>query len=183
MRRTQVVGVLLLAGGAAALAACATGGGGVEAETLQETAVGVLTFQGGTISELKERRNRGPFRRYDLAPDALVEVVAEAARKARGPDGRPIRTVWVRRRAREVVAKEPAPDAKGDGYQQPWRSAMVAMVHEIPGEPEASRLEIHAMDKGPFHRGRIDWEGAMPGWIAEVLAGPRRYPGGIKPIP
>ncbi|MGW8320291.1 MAG: hypothetical protein ACWGSD_01930, partial [Thermodesulfobacteriota bacterium] len=48
-------------------------------------------------------------------------------------------------------------------------SAMVAMVHPVPGEPQASRLEIHAMNKGPFHRGVIDWERSMPRWIEEVL--------------
>jgi len=151
-------------------------------EVLGEVAGGVLTLQGGTLSELRNRRGTGPFRRYDISPDALLDVVADAARKARGPDGRPIDTVWVKRGAMEVVAKEPAPEAKSDRYTEPWRSAMVAIVHPIVGEQGASRLEIHAMDKGPFHKGRIRWEARMPGWIDEVLRAPRLYPGGIKPI-
>jgi hypothetical protein len=178
--RRGVVLLLVLVPGLAS--ACAGGGGG-DSEMVEEVAVGLVTLQGGTISELKERRGRGPFRRYDLPPDALLQVVAEAAGRARGPDGRPLRTVWIRRRSMEVVAKEPAPDAKGAGYAEPWRSAMVAMVHPVPGDPAASRLEIHAMDKGPFHRGRVDWERSLPGWIDEVLAAPQRTPGGLKPLP
>jgi hypothetical protein len=163
------------------LVACA-GAGDLDAEQVQEVAVGVITLQGGTISELRGRSGEGPFRRYEVSPDEMLDVVSRAARRAEGPNGRPLETVWVRRPSREVVAKEPAPDAKGSGYTEPWRSAMVARVQPIAGEPDASRVEIHAMDKGPFHRGRIDWERDMPRWIDEVLAEPRLYPGGIQPI-
>jgi hypothetical protein len=47
---------------------------------------------------------------------------------------------------------------------------MLAVVHPVPGDPHASQVEIHAIQRGPFHRGRVAWELDMPGWIDEVLA-------------
>ncbi|MDJ0972896.1 MAG: hypothetical protein QNJ98_00375 [Planctomycetota bacterium] len=152
-------------------------------EDVRETAVNVLTLQSGTISELKDLRNTGPFTTYDLPPDELLSVVEDAARKARGEGDHPVRAIFVSERRGEVVAKERgAEDAADDGYEKPFRSAMVATVHPILGEPTKSRLEIHAMQRGPFHKGRVQWERDMPGWIDAVIAERANPPPRIRPI-
>ncbi len=152
-------------------------------EDVQETAVNVLTLQSGTISELKDLRGTGPFRDYALPPEELLTVVEEAARKARGEGDTPVRAIFVSERSGEVVAKERAgDDADYEGYDKPFRSAMVATVHPILGEGERSKLEIHAMHRGPFRRGHVQWERDMPRWIDEVLAARANPQSRIRPI-
>jgi hypothetical protein len=149
---------------AAALCACVS-------DTVRETAVNVVTLQQGNVSELRRMRGRGPFLHYAVAPDTMLEVVEAAARRARGKGGLPVSAVFASTRSMEVIAKERRPaDADDDGYGEPWLSAMVATVHPVEGEPGASRVEIHAVHRGPFHRGVVAWEASMPGWIAEELA-------------
>ena len=166
------------------LPACSGGASSqLDSETIKEVAGEVLTFQSGTVNELRRRRGKGPFTHYDLPPDELLTVVYRAAKKARGVDGQPIRGVWKRKISMEVVAKERTAEfVESEKYDDPWRTAMLAMVHPVPGKPNESRLEIHATSKGPFHKGRIAWTHTMPCWIREVLAEPEPLPGGIKRI-
>jgi hypothetical protein len=56
---------------------------------------------------------------------------------------------------------------------------MLAVVHPVRGRPGASRVEIHAIQRGPFHQGQVAWARDMPTWIDEVLAD--RAP--LAPIP
>lgn len=154
--------VLLLA--APLLAGCVS-------DDVKETAETVLTLQSGTMSELRDRRGTGPFTTYDLTPDVLLGVVEEAARMARGAGGEPVRAVFVSERRGEVVAKErEGEDAQDDGYSAPFRTAMLAVVHRVPGRADQARLEVHMIQRGPFHRGVINWTRDMPGWIQAVLS-------------
>lgn len=158
-----LAGLLLLGG-------CA---GGISDRAL-DSAVTVATLRDGTMSALRERRGQGPFQRYDVAPDVLLDAVARAAAQARGRGNRPVKAIFTSRRRGEVVAKErSAEDADSTGYAKPFLSAMLAIVHEIPGEPQAARLEIHETSSGPFHLGAVRWRADMPGWIAAELARPR----------
>jgi hypothetical protein len=158
---TRVALVLLLS---PLLAACVS-------DDVKETAETVLTLQSGTVSELRDRRGNGPFTTYDLAPEVMLGVVEAAARKARGADGEPVRAVFVSELRGEVVAKERAGEgAQDDGYTAPFRTAMLAVVHRVPGRGDQSRVEIHMIQRGPFHRGVVDWTRDMPGWIQAVLA-------------
>lgn len=150
---------------------CAGGLGDRAVESLAT----VATLRSGTMSELRAQRGLGPFRRYEVAPDVLLEAVAAAATHARGRGNRPVKAIFTSRRRGEVVAKERAPgDADSTGYAKPFVSAMLAVVHGIPGEPHAARLEIHETHSGPFHVGAVRWRGDMPGWIEGELA--RRAP-------
>ena len=160
-----------------AASACATGPMGNQ---VTEVAENVLTLQRGTMSELRTRRGQGPFVTYEVAPEEMLEVLEQAARMARGAGGRPVSAVFVSKLRREVVAKErTAEQAHDDSYGPPFRSAMLAVVHPVRGRPGASKVEIHAIQRGPFHQGQVDWERSMPGWIEEVLAD--RAP--LAPIP
>jgi hypothetical protein len=136
-----------------------------------EAAGNVLTLQTGTMTELRGRRGQGPFRAYDVPPREMVEVLGEAVRKARGLGGEPVTAIWVKPRRGEVYAKERTADlAADDFYDGPFRTAMIAFVHPVPGRPDASRVEIHAITRGPFHGGAVQWERDMPGWIDEALS-------------
>jgi hypothetical protein len=131
----------------------------------------VATLQSGTISELRDKRGSGPFQTYEIAPDAMLEVVEQAARKARGAGGAPVQAVFVYENGREVVAKERTLDEANDtDYKPTWRTAMFAVVYPVVGRKDASRVEIHAVQRGPFHRGVVQWTRDMPRWIDEVLA-------------
>lgn len=177
MRRALGLALVLLGG-------CAGGSGSVDSETLKEVAGNVLTLQSGTISELRAKRGKGPFLHYDLPPDELLTVVYRAAKKAKGGDGKPLRGVWKRTLSLEVVAKERSLEfVESDEYDDPWRSAMLAMVHPVPGKPNESRLEMHGASRGPFHKGTIAWTHVMPGWIDQVLREPELLPGGVQRIP
>ena len=146
-------------------------GAGCVSDRVRESAETVLTLQSGTIAELRERRGRGPFAAYDVAPDEMIGILEAAARKARGLGGLPVTAVFASPARGEVVAKERAPaDAKNTGYEGAFRTAMVAIVHPVAGRPQASRVEIHALQRGPFHGGQVAWERDMPRWIHEVIA-------------
>lgn len=136
-----------------------------------ESAETVLTLQSGTMSELRACRGRGPFLHYDVPPREMMEVIGDAARKARGAGGKPVRAVFVNPHRNEVIAKErTAEEASDTGYPAPFRSAMLASVYPVANNPNASRVEIHAIERGPFHSGRVNWTRDMPCWINEVLA-------------
>ena len=157
---------------------------GCVSKEVGEIAENVVTLQGGTISELRDRRGSGPFTTYEVAPGGMLKVIERACRKARGLGGRPVTAVFVSERYREVIAKERAVDAKDpDSYSEVFRSAVVAMVDPVPGRPDACRVEIHAMNRGPFHRGAVKWERDLPGWIREALSEGGREEGGVRRIP
>lgn len=156
-----LVGLLL-----ALTAACS----GVD-ESVRESAETVLTLQSGTISELRGRRGRGPFTTYPYPPDEMLVIVEAAARKARNGAGEPVQAVFVYEDAREVVAKErPGTDGRDTAYDEPWRTAMYAAVLPVRGDRGSARVEIHAMQRGPFHKGVVQWQRDMPRWIDEVIA-------------
>ena len=157
-------------GGWVLLLLVAPGAPGCVSKDVRESARDVLTLRSGTVSELRDRRGRGPFRRYELPPAEMLEVLGAAARKARDLAGRPVSAVTVSARYGEVVAKERGPDDPAEGsYQEDWRTAVVATVHAVPGEPGASRVEIHAMRRSPLLDAAVEWEARLPGWIDEVL--------------
>lgn len=151
-------------------------------ESVQTSARDVLTLRNGTIHELRERRGQGPFVRYEVAPEAMLDVLAAAAGRARDLAGRPVTGIAVSKRYGHVVAKERAPDAPKDpGYSEDWRTAVVAIVHAVPGEPRASRVEIHGTRRSPLLGGANDWERALPAWIEQELAARGLPPG--RPLP
>jgi len=154
-------------------------------EQVKDTAATVLTLQSGTVSALRAQRGTGPFRAYGVAPDVLLGVVEEAAHKARGQGGEPVRAIFLSASRGEVLAKERAADeAADDGYAAPFRTAMLAIVHPVSGAPGRSRLEIHEISRGPFHGGVVRWTKDMPGWIDAVLADRARAEAQpIRPIP
>ena len=159
------------------LAACASDD---TTDQIKEIAENVVTLQSGTMSELRERRGQGPFRRYEQPPEVMLEVVEEAVRRARGLGDRAVEGVYVSKRRGEVIAKEREPEkAAATKYSLPFRSAVLVVVHPIVGEPEASRVEMHAMERGPFHKGRVAWQRDLPGWIDDVL---RQRRGEILPL-
>ena len=144
---------------------------GCVSDQVKETAETVLTLQGGTISELRERRGSGPFTTYDVAPDVMLSVLERAAGRARDAAGEPVKAVFVSTARREVVAKERAREnAQDEGYSAPFRTAMLAVVHPVRDRPEQSRVEIHTIQRGPFHRGVVNWQRDMPGWIAAEIS-------------
>lgn len=149
-------------------------------DQIKEVAVNVVTLQSGTMTELRERRNQGPFRRYAEPPDVMLEIVEDAVRRARGKGGRKVEGVWVSKRRLEVIAKERDPeDAHREKYGLPFRSAVLVFVHPILGEPEASSVEIHATQRGPFHKGQVAWQRNLPRWIDDVM---RERRGEILPL-
>jgi len=173
--RALVLPVLLAA---VALGSCAT----EFDDDTKEAIENVVTLQQGTISELKAKRGQGPFRTYDVSPVRLLAAVETAARRMKGLGGLPVTAVFVSERRMEVVAKERAPeDQWDDSYSAPWRSAMVATVHPIPGAPERARLEIHDGHRGPFHQGRIEWRRDLPRLVREALLQPMEPEGAAAP--
>ncbi len=153
-------------------------------EDVQDAATNVLTLQSGTISELKAKRGSGPFTTYAVPPDEMLTVLRDAASKARGLGDRPVRAIFVSERRSEVIAKEREPDESTDEYYDGvFRTAMVATVHKVIGDPSSSRVEIHATQRGPFHRGAVQWTRDMPKWIDEVIAERDAPPPEIKEIP
>jgi hypothetical protein len=150
---------------AALLAACGM------SPDVKEAATNALLLRQGTVSGLDRCRGTGPFTTYDVPPERMLDVVAEAAERARPCPGAPPVSVWVSERYRRVLAKERDAEADRDaGYKDPWRTAMVAFVEPMPGDPGKSRVEIHATSRGPFDRGVVAWERDLPRWIGEVLA-------------
>ena len=138
-------------------------------EEVRDVAKDVLTLKRGTISGLKRMRGQGPFTRYEVPPETMLNVIEEAVGKARDLSGRPV-SVFVSRNYREVTAKERAPDDLADAdYREDWRTAVVAMVHPIEHERGASKVEIHGARRSSLYGGANDWERTLPGWIDEVL--------------
>jgi len=170
-----------------ALALFALGlGGCTVSDDVRESAQTVLSLRFGTMSDLRERRGTGPRRRYDLPPHRLLGVVERAAYRARGKGGVPVQAVFVSEARREVVAKErDGEDAADKGYGAPFLSALLAVVHEVPGDPTRSDLEVHEIRSGPFHQGVVRWERDLPRWIDEVLRVDAAAPGSqrVQPIP
>lgn len=143
----------------------------------------VVTLQQGTLSDLRDCRGTGPFRTYPVPPDQMIDVLVEAAGKGRDETGRPIDNIWPSVLRREVVAKERgACDNQEVSYSKPFKSAMYAVVHPIPGQPDCCQVEIHATDRGPLHQGRVNWSRDMPGWIEAVLATRAADPAPVTPM-
>ncbi len=158
---------------------------GCVSDRVREAAETVLTLQSGTISELRDRRGSGPYRTYPFARDEMLTIVETAARKARGAGGDPVRAVFVYERAGEVIAKErSAEDAADDAYEGDFRTALYVAVLPVIGDRTQSRVEIHAIDRGPFHKGVVRWAHDMPRWIDEVIAERAAIESGpVKPLP
>ena len=157
-------------GGAALLALALGAAGCALKESVRDSAHDVLTLRRGTISGLRDLRGTGPFRHYDLAPEAMLEVVAAACAHARDLAGRAVSAIEVSPRYLEVVAKERPPDVpEGVGYSKDWRTAVVVIVHRIEGQPGECQVEIHGARRSPLLGGATDWERRLPGWIDEEL--------------
>ena len=156
---------------AVAASLCAVLVGGCLSAGARDVLGNVATLQHGTISDLRDCRGQGPFRTYNVPPDEMVDVLVKAAGKARDETGRPIDNIFPSVLRREVIAKERGDcDNEELSYRKPFKSAMYAAVHAIPGRPSCCEVEIHATDRGPFHQGNVNWIRDMPGWIREVLA-------------
>lgn len=141
------------------LAACASRTG----DTVKEVAVNVLTLQSGAVSELRDLRGTGPFLVYDVPPDEMLGLVEAVLRTK-------VAAVFADRRTLEVVAKERSGKAAADDrYGEPFRSAVVVMVHPAAGGASGCRVEIHAANRGPFHRGRIAWERELPPLLDDAV--------------
>ncbi len=145
----------------------------------------VLSLRSGTMSELRQRRGQGPFTRYDVPPERMLKILEAAARHARGAGGQPVRAIFVSPARGEVVAKERSgKDARRSTYTEPFDSAMLAIVHADSADAQSCRVEVHALQSGPFHRGSVEWMRDMPGWIDEELrARAEAGTGRILPIP
>ena len=158
-----------------ALSVCVVGLGACSgmSDNTREIIANVKSLRFGSMNQLRERRDTGPFRTYAVAPQAMLKVLERAARNARGEGGLPVRAIFVSTRRLEVVAKEREPElAEQTGYAEQFVSAMLAVVHPVEGEPGKCRVEIHAIRGGPLHRGVVHWEQDMPRWIDEVLREP-----------
>ena len=162
---------------AVALAAAASGCGSMSPDT-KETITNVLTLQHGAVSNVRELRGRGPFRDYAVPPAEMLDLVTRVL-KERVP------AVFANPRALEVVAKERrGKGADDDWYSPAWVSAVVVIVHPVDEDPSRSRVEVHATQRGPFHRGRIAWERDVPPALdAAVAARGRPPPPRIRSIP
>lgn len=166
MRRALCVSTLLGGFGVLVLASGCTGG--TSTENLEEIAVNVVTLQSGTTTDLRERRNQGPFVTYEVSPEGMLLVLETAMKQAGGEASWPYVEVYVSKRYGEVLAKEFG--EPGKGYGDPFRSAALAIVHPVVDRPHQSRVETHTIERGPFHRGSVAWRQRLPAWIAAALA-------------
>lgn len=158
MRSSRRLAASILAAGAALVASPAC------SKTIRETAATVFTFQGGSMTALRERRGDGPFRTYPVPPTEMISIVGAVMRTK-------VVAVFEDAHRGEVCAKERESKlATEDTYAEAWRSAVVVFVHPVPGEATSSKLEIHATQRGPFHMGDIDWEAELPPLFAEAVA-------------
>jgi len=154
-----LVPALLVGCLAAGPVACSSGTG----KTVQEVAVNVFTLQSGVVTELRDLRGTGPFLAYDVPPEEMLGIVEAVLRTK-------VVAVFPNPRAAEVIAKERlGKEAADDWYGPPSRSMVVVMVHPAAGGGPGSRVEIHATDRGPFHRGRIAWERELPPLLYEAV--------------
>jgi len=170
------LGVLALLPPLVLLAACSSG---KQAEQVKEIAVNVVTLQSGTTSELRDRRDTGPFVEYDVPPDEMLDVLEGAMLRAGGADGPPWVKAYPSRRYGEVVGKEF--EKRTATYKDTFRTAAIAIVHPDPEDPARCRVETHHTRRGPFHGGSVRWQAGLPGWIDEELA--ERAAKKVKPIP
>lgn len=158
-RLRAIVPALVVACVAAGPVACSSATG----KTVQEIAVNVLTLQSGVVSELRDMRGTGPFLVYDVPPDEMMGIVEAVLRTK-------VVAVFPNTRAYEVVAKERlGAEAADDWYGPASRSMVVVMVHPAAGGGPGSRVEIHATNRGPFHRGNIAWERELPPLLDDAV--------------
>ena len=140
------------AAGLLALAAAVAGPTASCTKDAREAVTNVATLQTGTVSDLYEQRGTGPFREYPVPPDEMVEI-AERVLRTKVP------AVFVNERTRTVIAKErKGKDADNPDYAPPFRSAVAVFVWPDGPEMRGSRVEFHSIERGPFHRGDIDWD-------------------------
>ncbi len=153
-------------------------------DNTREIIANVKSLRFGSMTQLRERRDTGPFRTYAVAPRAMLDILERAARKARGEGGKPVKAVFVSERKLEVVAKEREPEfSEQTGYSDQFVSAMLAVVHPVASDPNQCRVEIHEIRGGPLHRGVVNWEADMPRWIDEVMREPISNPHTEQPAP
>jgi hypothetical protein len=139
----------------------------------KEAVHNVLTLETGAVSDARTCRGQGPFRDYDVPPEEMLDL-AEGALLSKTP------AVFVNRDAREVVAKEREGGlAASDAYAKTWLSAVVVTVHPDASRPGRSRVEVHAVKKGVFKGGCVDWEREVPGLLDAAVA---RRARGLQPI-
>ena len=143
-----------------AAAACSSSTG----DSVKEVATNVLTLQSGAVEQLREKRGTGPFRDYAVPPSEMLDLVTDVLKSK-------VVAVFPNPHAGEVVAKErKGKDAYDDWYAPAWVSAVVVIVHPVADDPKRSRVEIHATNRGPFHRGRIAWEAEVPPLLDRAVA-------------
>jgi hypothetical protein len=163
-------GVALRAGAAAAglaLSLLSGGCGSMDPET-KEVVENVLTLQQGAVSNLRDLRGRGPFRDYCVAPEVMLDLATKVLKER-------VVAVFPNPRALEVVAKERcAKDAADDTYAPAFVSAVVVIIHPVDGEPDRSRVEVHATQRSPFIHGHIAWEKDVPAALDAAVAAHRR---------
>ena len=162
-RRARALAAALLL---PAVAACSSSssGGSTTGDTVKEIAVNVLTLQSGTVTAIRERRGEGPFRDYAVPPAEMLDLATEVLQAK-------VAAVFPNPHAGEVIAKErKGKEASDDWYAPAWVSAVVVIVHPVPADPGRSRVEVHATNRGPFHRGAIDWEREVPSLLDAAVA-------------
>jgi hypothetical protein len=160
---------LVALGLAVAAAACSAS----SRKNVKDVAETVLTLQTGTVTELKARRDTGPFRDYAVPPGEMLTLVEGVLRSK-------VVAVFVEPRQQVVVAKErEGKEALDDSYAPAFRSAVVVFVHAVPGDAGRCRVEVHACHRGPFRRGTVDWEREVPALLDDAVA-KRRAP--LRPL-
>jgi hypothetical protein len=148
-------------GALVAASACSSEG---SSKTIKEVAETVFTLQRGTMTDLKESFGTGPFRDYAVPPAEMIDLVAAVLKTK-------VAAVCVEPRFGQVIAKERAgKDIDKDEYSPAFRTAVIVFVHPVPDSPGRCRVEIHAIGRGPFHRGFIDWEHEVPPLLDAAVA-------------
>ncbi len=154
----------LLALAPCAGSACSSSGGSTTGNAVGEAAKSVLLLEMGTVQEVRSRRGTGPFRDYDVPPRRMLSIVEKVLLSK-------VVAVFPNRRTGEVIAKERSgKDAADDWYSPAWDSAVVVIVHPVAEDPGRSRVEVHAVAKGVFHGGKIDWEREVPSLLDAAVA-------------
>lgn len=173
-RRPWALALALFAA-VAAISGCASDSSGSSdpssTEALAKDAlVNLVTLQTGTITEIDQRRGTGPFKTYPLSVPKMMEVVT-AVLKTQVP------AVFPCPNARKVIAKErKGKDALSDEYDPPFASAVGVYLEPIEPGQTSCRVEIHAIRRGPFHQGHIDWERILPPLLDQAVAHPEKTP-------
>ena len=147
--------------------------GGVSKDT-EKAIENVVTLRSGTVSDLHEQYGTGPFRDYAVPPAEMLGIVTAVLKTF-------VPAVFENDRTMSVIAKErKGKEAWVDDYSPEWHSAVLVYVHRVVGNPNVSRVEIHATDRGPFHQGCIEWAAVLPGRIDDAVAKRGRTP--IRPL-